>query len=618
MERSITQATPGDGGTTGDPPPSRTARSAGRAAPAPSSEKVRLAPFVWGIALVVLCLVVYVFIQPEPPEPLHPLRLQAQAWLDGQTSIPTHVQPSATSPGNSWYQDVQPILDANGNDTGRGIIPFPPLPAWFCCRSSPSGTWPPTSSCWPRSSPRSTSGIAYWMLGYLPVRQRDPPADRAVPGPRHRPLVRGRHRQRPGSGPTSSPSAACWRPSASRSPPTARPPSRGPSQMRSPRPGVPAGPAAWRSAADGRGPRGARRAALPAWREPAPRRPPSPAWACSWSIAAAVLALAVSGRRGVLVPLVVVVAVVGGVPAALVLGAQDPEALALVDTPSWCWSSGWWSWPAFDREPVDRALTAFWDAMTRPETRQVAAGLLFGLACTARLTIVFGFPFLLLVGGGGSWLRRGLLAGAGAAVPLVALLVYTYAATRPPLQPRVRLPVPAGARIHLPQLPRGLVDQGHPLHPAEPDDHAVQHAPDHAQPRIPGRLRPALPGRRGARAVRPVLPARRSRTAVGNEHHPDQPGLSARPAGLHPGPAAQARPRDRGRRHRRRGDRLRQPHALQPGLGPVRLPFQQRLRPVRASCSWRSARAGSAATGGSWCRSWPLRSRSTCGARPGE
>jgi hypothetical protein len=57
----------------------------------------------------------------------------------------------------------------------------------------------------------------------------------------------------------------------------------------------------------------------------------------------------------------------------------------------------------------------------------VAAGIMFGLAVTARLTILLGFPFLILVGGGGTWLRRAILAGAGAAVPLVTLLVVTYA-----------------------------------------------------------------------------------------------------------------------------------------------------------------------------------------------
>jgi hypothetical protein len=63
------------------------------------------------------------------------------------------------------------------------------------------------------------------------------------------------------------------------------------------------------------------------------------------------------------------------------------------------------------------------------EPRQFAAGLLFGLACTARLTVVFGAPFFLFVGaGGGAW-RRGWSAGLGMAIPLVGLLVYTVVST---------------------------------------------------------------------------------------------------------------------------------------------------------------------------------------------
>jgi hypothetical protein len=72
-------------------------------------------------------------------------------------------------------------------------------------------------------------------------------------------------------------------------------------------------------------------------------------------------------------------------------------------------------------------------AIRRPletiDRRQLLAGLLFGLACTARLTVVFGAPFFLLVGGGGSWLRRGVSAGIGAALPVALLLAYNVATT---------------------------------------------------------------------------------------------------------------------------------------------------------------------------------------------
>ena len=61
--------------------------------------------------------------------------------------------------------------------------------------------------------------------------------------------------------------------------------------------------------------------------------------------------------------------------------------------------------------------------------RQLVAGLLFGLACTARLTVVFGAPFFLVVGSGGSVWRRGWSAGVGAAIPVLALVAYNLATT---------------------------------------------------------------------------------------------------------------------------------------------------------------------------------------------
>ena len=63
------------------------------------------------------------------------------------------------------------------------------------------------------------------------------------------------------------------------------------------------------------------------------------------------------------------------------------------------------------------------------DRRQFLAGFLFGLACTSRLTIVFGAPFFLLVGSGGSWRRRGLSAGLGAVIPVGALLLYNLLST---------------------------------------------------------------------------------------------------------------------------------------------------------------------------------------------
>ena len=91
--------------------------------------------------------------------------------------------------------------------------------------------------------------------------------------------------------------------------------------------------------------------------------------------------------------------------------------------------------PTSDEEPVGTSglLASLRGAVRAPfstlDRRQVAAGLLFGLACTARLTVVFGAPFFLFVGSGGSWVRRAASAGLGAALPLVLLLGYNVGTT---------------------------------------------------------------------------------------------------------------------------------------------------------------------------------------------
>ena len=54
---------------------------------------------------------------------------QAMAFLDGRVAIDFPVPSSPTSPGNAWMQDILPLRDANGELTGLGLIPFPPLPA---------------------------------------------------------------------------------------------------------------------------------------------------------------------------------------------------------------------------------------------------------------------------------------------------------------------------------------------------------------------------------------------------------------------------------------------------------------------------------------------------------
>lgn len=70
-----------------------------------------------------------------------------------------------------------------------------------------------------------------------------------------------------------------------------------------------------------------------------------------------------------------------------------------------------------------------WTAAWPPDRWQVAAGLLLGLAVTARLPLILAAPFLVLVGGGGTPLRRLVSAGVGGVGPVAVLLAYTFLTT---------------------------------------------------------------------------------------------------------------------------------------------------------------------------------------------
>jgi hypothetical protein len=82
--------------------------------------------------------------------------------------------------------------------------------------------------------------------------------------------------------------------------------------------------------------------------------------------------------------------------------------------------------PALARADLVDALRHPFELLDR---QQLLAGVLFGIACTARLTVVFGAPFFMLVGGGGSWARRSISAGIGAAIPVTLLLLYNLTTT---------------------------------------------------------------------------------------------------------------------------------------------------------------------------------------------
>jgi hypothetical protein len=250
-----------------------------------------------GLGFALACLVLYGLTRPAYQTVYNHFAWQAQAWLEGQLSIRFPVVESAGGPGNAFFNDVIPVLDEAGNATGRGLIPFPPLPALVLL---------PFVAVFGLAADQAFLAVvigaldvalAFWLLGRLPVR----------------PLIRNLLTVFVG-----------------------------------------AGSALWYAASIG----------------------------TTWYVAHVVavgLTLAAVG---------------------LALDAEEHEAA---------------------RDPAARRRLV--------DGRQLAAGILLGLAATSRLTVIFGFPFLLFVGGGGGWRRRGLAAGIGAAIPIAGLLAYTFAMT---------------------------------------------------------------------------------------------------------------------------------------------------------------------------------------------
>ncbi len=252
---------------------------------------------VVGLGLVLACFALYQLTRPAYQTIYNHFAWQAEAWLDGQFSIRYPVVESSDGPGNAYFNDVIPVVDADGIPTGRGMIPFPPLPAVVLLPFVALLGLAVDQTFLAIVIGALDVGVAFWLLGRLAVR----------------PLVRNLMTVFVG-----------------------------------------AGAALWYAASLG----------------------------STWYFAHVVavgLTLAAVG---------------------VALDAEEREAA---------------------RDPFG----------PRPllDGRQVAAGILLGLAATSRLTVAFGFPFLVLVGAGGTWWKRGLGAGIGMAIPLAGLLLYTLAAS---------------------------------------------------------------------------------------------------------------------------------------------------------------------------------------------
>jgi len=275
---------------------------------------------VVGACLVAIALVVYTLSHPD--RFYNHFTWQAMAFLEGQAAIRYPVEATATSPGNSFFQDVLPVASTDG--ISRALVPFPPLPAIVLV---------PFVALWGETTNGQLIfailaaidvGIAWWVLGLLPIRTWVRFAATVFFG---------------------------------------------------------FGTVFWYTAQLGT------------------------TWYQAHVLAVGLALLAVG------------LAIRGDPSAAL----RDDEADEGVDAAG---SGG--AAPA-RRWPSPRAIV--------PDGRQFLAGVLFGLACTSRLTVVFAAPFFVFVGGGGSWQRRGWSAALGAGIPLAALAVYNLVTTGSLLHP---------------------------------------------------------------------------------------------------------------------------------------------------------------------------------------
>jgi hypothetical protein len=257
----------------------------------------------------------------------HPYRLydhfewQAAAFLEGQAAIRYPVEATSTSPGNAFFQDVLPVPTTDG--VPRALVPFPPLPAVVLM---------PFVALWGLNADGQLIfailgaldvGIAWWMLGRLPIRTWVRFAATVFFG---------------------------------------------------------FGTVFWYAAQLGT-----------TWYQ---------AHVLAVGLALAAVGVALGRDRA---------------------AAQSEDEAVLPD--------------GGGAGTVAAAAPSSLAAMLLPDPRQFLAGLLFGLACTSRLTVVFAAPFFLLVGSGGSWQRRGWSAALGAAIPIGALLVYNLVTTGHVLHP---------------------------------------------------------------------------------------------------------------------------------------------------------------------------------------
>ncbi|MDP9482215.1 MAG: hypothetical protein M3P84_03230, partial [Chloroflexota bacterium] len=282
-----------------------------------------------GLVLVACALVVYG--HTKPFRFYDHFEWQAQAFLEGQTAIRYPVEGTGSSPGNAFFNDVRQVASSDG--IPRGDIPFPPLPAILLL---------PFVAAWGHDADGQfifsvvgaiDVGIAWWMLGALPIRRWVRLATTIF---------------------------------------------------------LAFGTVLWYAAQIGT-----------TWYQ---------AHVLAVGLALLSVGVALRANRTAAVEVDDLDDPGNATPAALPKETVEPT-------------------PGRAGLRTDLLRTDLRLDLLPLDGRQFLAGLLFGLACTARLTVIFAAPFFLLVGGGGTWIRRGFSAGLGAAIPVGALLIYNLAST---------------------------------------------------------------------------------------------------------------------------------------------------------------------------------------------
>lgn len=108
---------------------SRSIAEGPRGAAAPEVPHDRRTTIVVGLLIAFAAFLVYWWSNPVHYNQYNHFVWQADAFLHGRAWFDFPVRDQPGMPDNWYFQDVYPLKDAAGNDLGRVLLPFPPLPA---------------------------------------------------------------------------------------------------------------------------------------------------------------------------------------------------------------------------------------------------------------------------------------------------------------------------------------------------------------------------------------------------------------------------------------------------------------------------------------------------------